>query len=102
MVYNKPPFAIVGRKSRGVTNPKDLEGRNSAHRHRTAPTHNGRSLRQANSIDTSKVTIENIGFPVREPMLAAGQVDAATGYSFSIFFNLRDRNVPTDDISISS
>src|SRR5262249_28378424 len=27
MVYNKPPFAIIGRKSRGVAKPKDLEGR---------------------------------------------------------------------------
>jgi len=26
MVYNKPPFSIVGRKSRGVAAPKDLEG----------------------------------------------------------------------------
>ena len=27
MVYNKPPFAIVGRKSRGITEPKQLEGK---------------------------------------------------------------------------
>src|SRR5438093_8170288 len=27
MVYNKPPFSIVGRKSRGVAAPKDLEGK---------------------------------------------------------------------------
>ena len=27
MVYNKPPFSIVGRKSRGVVKPKDLEGK---------------------------------------------------------------------------
>ncbi|MEM1345214.1 MAG: ABC transporter substrate-binding protein, partial [Pseudomonadota bacterium] len=27
MVYDKPPFAIVGRKSLGVSTPKDLEGR---------------------------------------------------------------------------
>ena len=25
MLYNKPPFAIVGRKSRGITDPKSLE-----------------------------------------------------------------------------
>ena len=27
MVYNAPPFAIIGRKSLGVMAPKDLEGR---------------------------------------------------------------------------
>ena len=51
-----------------------------------------------NGIETSKVTIENVGFPVREPMLAAGQVDAITGYSFSAYVTLKDRGVPVDDI----
>ena len=27
MVYNRPPFAIVGRKSRGISDPKSLEGK---------------------------------------------------------------------------
>ena len=26
MVYDKPPFAVVGRKSLGISKPKDLEG----------------------------------------------------------------------------
>ena len=55
---------------------------------------------QANGIDASKVTIENVGFPVREPMLAAGQVDAITGFSFSSFINLKDKGVPVDDIVV--
>ena len=55
---------------------------------------------QANGIDASKVTIENVGFPVREPMLAAGQVDAITGFSFSSYINLKDRGVPVDDIVV--
>ena len=55
---------------------------------------------QANSIDASKVKIENVGFPVREPMLAAGQVDAITGLSFSSFIDLKDKGVPVDDIAV--
>ena len=55
---------------------------------------------QANSIDASKVTIENVSFPVREPMLAAGQVDAITGLSFSSFIDLKDKGVPVDDIVV--
>ena len=27
MVYDKPPFAIAGRKSLGTSSPKDLEGK---------------------------------------------------------------------------
>jgi NitT/TauT family transport system substrate-binding protein len=100
MVYNKPPFAVVGRKSRGVTQPKDLEGKKLG-----APATDGAFAQwkifvSANGIDPSKVTIENVGFPVREPMLAAGQVDAITGFSFSSFINLKDRGVPVDDIVV--
>lgn len=100
MVYNKPPFSIVGRKSRGVEKPKDLEGKKLG-----APAPDGayaqwKIFTEANGIDASKVTIENVGFPVREPMLAAGQVDAITGFSFSSYINLKDRGVPADDITV--
>jgi NitT/TauT family transport system substrate-binding protein len=100
MVYNRPPFSIVGRKSRGITKPKDLEGKKLG-----APAADGAYALwpifvRANDIDASKVTIENISFPVREPMLAAGQVDAVTGYSFSSFINLKDKGVPVDDIVV--
>ncbi|HZL31821.1 MAG TPA: ABC transporter substrate-binding protein [Pseudolabrys sp.] len=100
IVYNKPPFAIVARKSRGIEKPKDLEGKKLG-----APAADGAYAQwpifvQANGIDASKVTIENVGFPVREPMLAAGQVDAITGFSFSSFINLKDKGVPVDDILV--
>ena len=100
MVYNKPAFSIVSRKSRGVVKPKDLEGKKLG-----APAPDGafaqwKIFTEANKIDASKVTIENVGFPVREPMLAAGQVDAITGFSFSSYINLKDRGVPADDIVV--
>jgi len=100
MVYNRPPFSIIGRKSRGISKPKDLEGKKLG-----APAPDGAYAQwpifvQANGIDASKVTIENVGFPVREPMLAAGQVDAITGFSFSSFINLKDKGVPVNDIVV--
>jgi len=100
MVYNKPPFSIVGRKSRGVTTPKDLEGKKLG-----APPPDGAYAQwpifvQANDIDASKVTIVSVGFPVREPMLASGEVDAITGFSFSSYINLKDRGVQASDITV--
>jgi NitT/TauT family transport system substrate-binding protein len=100
MVYNKPAFSIVSRKSRGVTKPKDLEGKILG-----APAPDGAYAQwkifvQANGIDASKVKIENVGFPVREPMLQNGQVDAITGFSFSSFINLKSMGVPVDDIVV--
>ena len=99
-IYNAPPFAIIGRKSLGVMAPKDLEGKILG-----APAPDGayaqwKAFVKANDIDASKVTIENVGFPVREPMLAAGKVDAITGYSFSSFINLKAKGVGEEDISL--
>jgi NitT/TauT family transport system substrate-binding protein len=100
IVYNRPPYSIVGRKSRGIADPKDLEGKKLG-----APKSDDSFAQwpifvKANAIDTAKMTIENVGFPVREPMLAAGQVDAITGYSFSSFINLKDKGLPVNDIVV--
>ncbi|MEX0369325.1 MAG: ABC transporter substrate-binding protein [Tateyamaria sp.] len=99
MVYDKPPFAVVGRKSLGVSEPKDLEGKILG-----APPPDGAwaqfpAFATANSLDVDKITIEPVGFPTREPMLAEGNVAAVTGFSFSSFLNLVRLGVPEDDIS---
>ncbi|MBY5933177.1 ABC transporter substrate-binding protein [Tateyamaria omphalii] len=99
MVYDKPPFAVVGRKSLGVSEPKDLEGRVLG-----APPPDGAwaqfpAFATANSLDVDKITVEPVGFPTREPMLAEGNVAAVTGFSFSSFLNLVRLGVPEEDIS---
>ncbi|MEM1064270.1 MAG: ABC transporter substrate-binding protein [Pseudomonadota bacterium] len=99
MVYDKPPFAIVGRKSRGVSEPKDLEGKILG-----APPPDGAwaqfpAFASANGLDTESITVEPVGFPTREPMLAEGAVDAITGFSFSSVLNLKRLGIDESDIS---
>ena len=99
MIYDKPPFAIVGRKSLGVESPKDLEGKVLG-----APPPDGAwaqfpAFAIANDLDVDSITVEPVGFPTREPMLAEGNVAAVTGFSFSSFLNLVRLGVPEDDIS---
>ncbi len=100
MVYEKPTFSVVGRKSLGVTeDPKSLEGKKLG-----APPPDGAfaqwpAFKQAAGIDDSKITIESIGFPVREPMLAKGDVDAVFGFAFSVILNLKAQGIAADDIA---
>lgn len=99
MVYDKPPFAIVGRKSLGVSVPSDLEGKVLG-----APPPDGAWAQfpvfaKETGIDASKITVEPVGFPTREPMLAEGNVAAITGFSFSSVVNLKRLGVEADDIS---
>ncbi|MGA1043491.1 MAG: ABC transporter substrate-binding protein [Burkholderiaceae bacterium] len=100
MGYDSPAFAIITLKKTGISKPKDLEGRILG-----APAPDGAYAQwpifvDANKIDASKVKIENVGFPVREPMLAQGKVDAITGFWFSSYMNLKANGVAGDDIVV--
>ena len=98
MLFNKPPFAIVGRRSRGIADPKSLEDKKLGASPSGATYEQWPIFAKLNDIDTAKVTIETIGAPVRAPMLAAGQLDAVLGYSFRVYVDLEDRGVPVDDV----
>lgn len=100
IIYNSPPFAVIGRPSLGVVGPQDLEGRTLG-----APAFDGAFAQwpafvRANGILADRVTIQDIGFPVREPMLASGAVDAITGFSFTSYIGVQNNGVPASDISL--
>ena len=99
MVYDKPPFAVVGRKSLGIEGIDDVEGMTLG-----APPPDGawaqfEAFAQANDIDMGTIAVEPVGFPTREPMLAEGEVDGVTGFSFSSYLNLVRLGVPEDDLT---
>jgi NitT/TauT family transport system substrate-binding protein len=100
VMYDKPAFAIVGRISQGVTTPADLEGRRLG-----APPPDGAWAQfpifaAAQGLNVDAITVEPVGFPTREPMLAAGEVDAVTGFSFTSFLNTTRLGVDPADISV--
>lgn len=100
IVYDRPTYALIGRKSRGVQFVKDTEGRRLA-----APAADPASqlwplFAKLNAIDTTKVTLLNVGLQVRVPMLVSGEVDALLGHSFAAFVDLKDRGVLADDLVV--
>ena len=99
MIYDVPPFAIVGRVSQGISGIEDLEGSILG-----APPPDGAwaqfpILAEVNGIDVSTITVEPVGFPTREPMLADGAVDSVTGFNFSSYLSLARLGVPEEDIT---
>lgn len=100
IIYNAPPFAVLGRPSLGVTGPLDLEGHTLG-----APKFDGAYAQwpafvAANGIIEDRVTVQDVGFPVRESMLADGDVDAITGFSFTSYISLKQKGIPESDISL--
>lgn len=99
MIYDKPPFSIIGRKSQGINSVADLEGSIIG-----APPTDGAwahfpIFATENGLDRSKIKVEPVGFPTREPMLAEGKVDSVAGFSFSAYLNLVRLGVPEDDLT---
>lgn len=100
MIYDAPPFAVVGRKSLGIEEPADLAGKVLG-----APPPDGAWAQfpifaAQTGLDMDAITVEPVGFPTREPMLAAGEVAAVTGFSFSSTLNLKRLGVAEDDLSV--
>jgi NitT/TauT family transport system substrate-binding protein len=99
-VFDKPPYAIVARKSRGVAAPRDLQGKKLG-ASATDPTFAVWPIfAHVAGIDTAKIAVEQLGSPVCQPMLAAGEIDAITGLSFTSFIDLKASGVPPDDLAV--
>jgi len=100
IVFDKPPYAIIARKSRGIASPRDLQGKKLG-----APAADPTFalwpiFATVAGIDRAKVAVEDLGSPVCQPMLAAGEIDAVTGFSFTAYVDLKAHGVPADDLAV--
>jgi NitT/TauT family transport system substrate-binding protein len=98
MVYNNTPAAVLTLKKSGITKPADLVSKKLG-----APVFDaGRRafpiFQKSNGV--GNVTWVTMDPPLRETMLARGDVDAITGFSFTSLLNLEARGVKTEDIVI--
>ena len=100
MVYNNTPAAVFALKKSGIKSPADLVGKKLG-----APVFDaGRKafpiFAAANGLDQSKINWVSMDPPLRETMLARGDVDAITGFYFTSLLNLNARGVKDEDIVI--
>jgi NitT/TauT family transport system substrate-binding protein len=100
VLFNKAPYSIIARKSRGVRALTDIEGKTPGVAEGDLSIRLWPAVARLNGIKLSSVKQNSISPAVREPMLSAGQVDAVTGFSFLSALNLRDRGVPADDLAV--
>lgn len=100
VLFNKAPYAIIARKSRGIQALSDIEGKTLGVAEGDLSIRLWPALARQNAIKAASVKQSRISAAVREPMLSAGQVDAVTGFSYLAGVNLRDRGVPADDLAV--
>ena len=98
MVYNDTPASVMALKKSGIKTPADLNGKKLG-----APVFDaGRRafpiFAKANNI--SGVQWTAMDPPLRETMLARGDVDAITGFTFTSLLNLEARGVNLADVVV--
>jgi len=98
MVYNNTPAAVFSLKKTGIKSPADLTGKKLG-----APVFDaGRRafpiFQKANGIGT--VNWISMDPPLRETMLAKGEVDAITGFYFTSLLNLEARGIKADEVAV--
>ena len=98
MVYNNTPAAVFTLRKSGITQPAGLTGKKLG-----APVFDaGRRafpiFAKANGVGAVNWT--SMDPPLRETMLARGDVDAITGFSFTSLLNLEARGVKAADVNV--
>jgi len=100
VLFNKAPYALIARKSRGITTFADVTKKTLGFVEADQAVKLWPTLVRLNGVNPATVKIEKISAAVREPMLSAGQVDAVTGWSYLSAINLRDHGVPASDLIV--
>ena len=100
VLFNKAPYAIIARKSRGIQALSDIEGKTLGVAEGDLSIRLWPAVAKQNGVKIKHVKQSSISAAVREPMLSAGQIDAVTGFSYLAPINLRDRGVPADDLAV--
>jgi NitT/TauT family transport system substrate-binding protein len=100
MVYDSTPAAVFSLKKTGIKAPADLQGKKMG-----APVFDaGRRafpiFVKANKLDASKIAWTAMDAPLRETMLAKGDVDAITGFYFTSLLNLNARGIKDEDVDV--
>ena len=98
MVYNNTPAAVLTLRKNNITKPADLEGKKLGAPVFDAGRRGFPIFAKANGIKNVQWT--SMDPPLRETMLARGDIDAITGFSFTSLLNLEARNVKTEDIIV--
>lgn len=100
VIHVKSPLSVVTLRGRGIESPKDLEGKKLGAPAGDAARRMFPAFANAVGIDLNKVTWATMDIPMREPMLVRGDVDAVTGFYYTVVINLLSLNVSERDIIV--
>ncbi|WKL15196.1 ABC transporter substrate-binding protein [Comamonas testosteroni] len=98
VIYNTTPASVMALKKSGITKAADLTGKKMGAPIFDAGRRTFPIFAQANGVgDVQWSTMEP---QLRETMLARGDLDAVTGYTFTSLLNLEARGIKREDVVV--
>lgn len=98
MMWNQPPFAVVTKKTSGITSIQDFEGRTLGGAQGTPTTRLLPVFARTNDLDIDAIAVSNMAPNLQEPMLIRGEIDGALVFNITSYFNLiNNRQDPDAD-----
>ncbi|MCB8889280.1 ABC transporter substrate-binding protein [Vreelandella malpeensis] len=100
VLYDGTPAAVLARKDRGIETPADLVGKRIAAPAFDTGYRAWAAFAAANGLEADAVAWQNVDPTLRETLLARGDVDAITGFSFTSLLNLEERGLGEEALTI--
>lgn len=98
VIYNTTPASVMALKKSGITKAADLKGKKLGAPIFDAGRRTFPIFAQANGV--GEVQWSTMEPQLRETMLARGDLDAVTGYTFTSLLNLEARGVKREDVVV--
>ena len=98
VIYNTTPASVMALKKSGITKASDLTGKKLGAPIFDAGRRTFPIFAQANNV--ADVQWSTMDPQLRETMLARGDLDAVTGYTFTSLLNLEARGIKREDVVV--
>jgi NitT/TauT family transport system substrate-binding protein len=97
-VFDRTATAIVTLRGRGINRPQDVAGKTLGAPEGEASRMLFPAFARVAGIDTRSIRWTSMAANLRDTMLRTGQVDAVTGFLFTVHFNLVGLGIPEEQI----
>ena len=100
ILHNRSPQAVISLKNSGIAKLSDLHGRILGQGPADAPSRMFPAVASLAGLDMSRIEVRQFSPQLRDTMLLTKQVDAVTGFDFTVLFNLKANGVAIEEAAV--
>ncbi|WP_431285758.1 ABC transporter substrate-binding protein [Humitalea sp. 24SJ18S-53] len=99
-LHDRSPQAVISLAAAGIARPADLVGKTVGNGPADGASRMFPAFARINNLDLAGVGRRQVTPQLRDTMLLTRQVDAVTGFDYTVFFNLKANGTKPEDIRV--